>query len=171
MTTSNELSLAISSLALVTSGLGTAFYFVQTREIRRSNSKLEAQLEDAAAEELRSTLEGTSRAFLEYPKIRTVFHPDESEDGKGDALTHEDTLRANTLCEDFLDAFERVLQVEKDNRRSWSGSCWPFYDDLMQRSDFIYDYLERHDSWYLPELLERAKEVRLKMASRTSNSP
>jgi len=158
MLTSNAVSLIIAIMALVISSTSSVY---QIRELRQQTNKADAQIASGTDASVQMTFQHMSRVFIEYPEIRPLFQPSDIFPApEVSTLDNSTRLRAETLCDDLLDCFENAYRAEKDERFQWSGPLWNYYDNIMKRSEFLYNYFYNHRDWWPNDLYTRALDAR-----------
>ena len=151
-------SLIISSAALVAVILSDVVFAMQQREMRRQTAGLRAAALLNAADSMRNALGEVGRALIEFPQLRPLFYGDESSDGVS-ALSHSDVLRARTIAENLLDAFEISHDLSKAEEIGWRDSYREYFNYTMRCSPFVYEYLQHRAAWY-PDLVALAEQAR-----------
>jgi hypothetical protein len=157
-------SLVISLATLAGLIVSNLLFAQQAREMKKQTRKLESDLRYAAAESLRSTFEKVGRTFLAHPHLRPVFYEDEASSETKQILSTEDRLRAATIAEHVLDAFERAADFESESSVRYSLGYQTYFGDMMRNSDFLFGYLERRSTWW-PDLHEAARRAWQKESS------
>lgn len=162
-------SLLVSTAALIAAIAGNVIFAIQARELRAQSEELSHDLGLSAQRTVNDSFLEIGRVFIEHPRLRIVFYPDESSQPPP-PLTEEDRLRAATLCEHILDAFEQMGAYKNDKTFEYTTEYEKYLDALLTRSDFLYTFLERHAEWY-PQLRLRAEALRSTRADSDETSP
>jgi hypothetical protein len=167
MSTTDATSLIVAVVAIVVAVITATF---QILELRRQTTRTEAQLASSADDALEESLRHLSCTFLDHPELRSIFQPSPFAPApeKG-IMSRETRLRAETVCDDLMDTFERAYRNAADPLYPWKGEIWAYFDQMMQSSDFMFEYLLEHEPWWKSKLVERAIKARPKEAAIRGN--
>jgi len=156
MTRYETVSILVSALGLASVIVSLWFLRGQVKLMREQTRRLNETLELSAESTLDSLFIFITQAYMDHPKLRSVFNESEGPTRFED-LTDDDKLRANALAESLLDAMERSLRLHRQGVSS-PGLLVPWIEGSLRGSRFLREWLRMHAGWYQPELLSLIPE-------------